>query len=423
MKIWVTGFGCSANLAETEQIKGYLSAQNVQLVSNPRLACRIIIHSCGVKKATEFKIKRRVQELKKANPKAQIIVSGCLPKINFSLLEHESNLIQAGPELESITQHLSLSSNSFSPLLPIKPANHFVSMIPIATGCLSNCSFCGTKKAKGTLQSHSIPTIQSRFEQDVKKGIKEFWLTSQDNGCYGFDLKTNLPQLVNALLSSTENFRIRIGMLSPHYIERYLDDFIELFSDKRIFKFVHLSVQSGNNRILKLMRRAYSVEQFESTVQELRQKIPGLSLSTDIIVGFPTETEKEFLDSVELVKYLQPDVVNIARFGLRPNTLAEQLPDMIDREKTNRSHLLSRVCRNLLLKKNLALIGKKETVLISEKAKHHGFIGRTNSYRPVVVPHAVLGTFSTVHIREAFPHFLKGVLEKEMLNPLLAKPA
>lgn len=413
MKVFVEGYGCAANLAETEQIKGFLQNQSAELVESPSHAELVVVHSCGVKKSTEFKLQRRIQQLKQLNASASIVVSGCLPKINPQLFAHEKRVVQAGSELQSIATALGFSPESFSPLLQEVRFNPNVSIIPIATGCLSSCSFCGTKKAKGVLKSHSVEGIQSRFQRDLENGTKEFWLASQDNGCYGFDLKTNLPRLLESLLSNEGDFRIRIGMLSPQYLPRYFDEFVSLFEDQRLYRFLHLPVQSGNNRVLKEMKRQYSVEEFEFLVKELHSKLGEFSLSTDLIAGFPTETEEEFLDSVSLVQRLQPDVVNISRYGLRPGTAAAQLPQLVDREKTNRSHFLSRVCRNLFLEKNRALLGRKETVLVSEKAKLNGFVARTNSYKPIVLPTAELNEFGIARLEEAFPNFLKGTLLAE----------
>lgn len=407
------GYGCAANLAETEQIRGFLQNHSAELVESPSRAELVVVHSCGVKKSTEFKLQRRIQQLMRLNASASIVVSGCLPKINPQLFAHEKRVVQAGSELPSIATALGFSPESFSPLLREVRFNPSVSIIPIATGCLSNCSFCGTKRAKGVLKSHSIESIQHRFQRDLENGTKEFWLASQDNGCYGFDLGTNLPKLVRALLSNESDFRIRVGMLSPQYVPRYFDEFVSLFEDERLYRFLHLPVQSGNNRVLKAMKRQYTVEEFESLVKELRSTLKEFSLSLDVIAGFPTETESEFLDSVSLVQCLQPDVVNISRYGLRPGTIAAEMPQLIDREKSNRSQLLHRVCRSIFLEKNRALVGRKETVLVSEKAKLNGFVARTNAYKPVVLPIAELNEFGTARLEEAFPNFLKGNLLTE----------
>ena len=409
-KVFVEGYGCSANLAETEQIKGYLKGNSTKLVETPSDAELIIVHSCGVKKATEFKMKRRVAKLKQLNSTAQIVVSGCLPKINPHAIAQEQRVIQIGTRLEELGKIAGLAQQPFSHSIPEERINPFVSILPIATGCLSACSFCGTKKAKGVLDSYPIGRINERFSRDQKNGTKEFWLVSQDNGCYGFDRKTNLAKLVETLLSNEGEFRIRIGMMSPQYLRDFYGEFTELFKDERVYRFVHLPAQSGNNRILGLMRRQYSVEEFEKLVSDLRKDIKDLSVSTDIIAGFPTETKQEFLDSVRLIEKIKFDTVNISKFAVRPETGAERLPQLSEKEKSRRSHILTRVCRNVFLQKNKELVGRKEKILVVEKAKINGFAGRTNSYKNVFVPNAELNEFAYATIEEAFPNFLKGTI-------------
>lgn len=422
MRVWVKGFGCAANLAEAEQLSAFVH-QHAELVSDPKQADAIVIHSCGVKKATEFKLKRSIAGLRLQNPNAKILVSGCLPKINPSLLQHEQNLVQLDAKLEGVASALHLPAGSFSPSLslPVSFSDSVISTMVIANGCLSNCSFCGTKKAKGVLKSFPVRDLEQRFVSDLQQGKKEFWLASQDNGCYGFDLNRNLPELVAALLDAGNgfDFRIRIGMLSPQYLDRFFDAFLELFRDKRVYRFVHLPLQSGSDRVLREMRRSYSVGQFEAWVKELRAKVPDLSLSTDIITGFPTETENEFEETLSAVERLAPDVVNISRFGLRPGTVAASLPQLNDREKTDRSHRLQRLCRNLFLEKNRLLVGTESPVMVSQRAKVDGWVARTLSYKPVVVPSAVLGESLVVRIEEAFPTFLKGARVPVSL-PILA---
>lgn len=411
LKVFVEGYGCSANLAETEQIKGFFRSQSALLVENPSEAGLIVVNSCGVKRPTEFKMKRRVEKLKKMNSTATVIVSGCLPKINPSVLAGQERVVQTRPELKEIAKAAGLAEQSFSPTIDEVRLNPFVSMIPISKGCLSSCSFCGTKKARGVLESHSIESINQRFERDLQNGTKEFYLASQDNGCYGFDKKTSFPLLVQKLLSNKGNYRIRLGMMSPQYISGYYDELVALFSDERVYKFLHLPMQSGNNRILGLMRRQYSAEQFEGLIKSLRKDIKGLCVSTDIIVGFPTETKQEFLDTLSLCQRIEFDVVNISKYGIRPGTSAAGMMQVPDKEKNLRSQELTRLCRNIFLEKNKALVGRREKILVTEKAKVNGFVGRTNSYKLVVLPSAQLNEFATARITEAFPYFVRGVVE------------
>lgn len=414
MKVFVEGYGCSANLAETEQIKGFVESKNLELTDNPALADRIIVNTCAVKKRTELDMQNRIRfldQIKKDGSK--IIVSGCLPKANPEALlqigNANSNIVQTGAELEGIAKELGFLPQSFSPSLSQVRFNSKVGIIPIAKGCLSNCSFCGTKNARGELQSFSIEELNAKFKLSIKE-TPEIWLASQDNGCYGFDLKTNLPSLVKTLLENKGNFRIRLGMMSPQYVRRYYDEFVSLFKDERVYRFIHLPVQSGNNRILGLMKRAYSIEQFEFLVSDLRRDIGEFSLATDLIVGFPTETKSEFNDTLDLVNRVGFDMVNVARYAIRPNTAAESLPQVSDQEKLARSRELMRLVRNQFLERNLPLVGRTEKVLVSTPAKVGGFVGRTAGYKQVILQKAELGEFALAKIQTAFPTFLKGIL-------------
>ncbi|MFH0955377.1 MAG: tRNA (N(6)-L-threonylcarbamoyladenosine(37)-C(2))-methylthiotransferase [Candidatus Micrarchaeota archaeon] len=421
MKVFVEGYGCSANLAETEQIKGFVQTQNFELADNPAMADIIIVNTCAVKKRTEFAMQRRIRFLCKVKkPGCKIIASGCLSKINPNALQQFGSLtpaiVQTGTELQEISTELGVKEAEFSPALPQVRFHEKIEIIPIAKGCLSACSFCGTRFARGKLRSFPVFALNEKFRQSIGK-TPEIWLASQDNGCYGFDLKTDLPSLVQTLLSNEGDFRIRLGMLSPQYVQRYYDEFVSLFSDERLYRFIHLPLQSGNNRVLSEMKRQYTADYFTQLVSDLRKDIGEFSLSTDIIAGFPTETKPEFKDTLELVETIGFDTVNISRFGVRPNTGAAAMIQMTDREKTIRSHELHRLCRNMFLKANQKLVGRTEKVLISEKAKINGFVGRTNCYKPVVVPDAVLGEFAVVQIREAFPNFVKGiVVEKQPIG-------
>lgn len=407
-RVFVEGYGCSANIAETEQIKGFLESQNAVLVEKPSDADFAVINSCGVKKTTERKIARRVQKLSQKNPGLKIIVSGCLPKVNPKALNGIERVVQTGPSLVQIAKAADLKQQEFSPLQIQVRTNPLISIIPIAKGCLSACSFCGTKKARGTLESHSIETIQKRFESDLKNGTKEFWLSSQDNGCYGFDKKTNITELIETLLQNNGAFRIRLGMMSPQYLKKYYKEFVKLFEDKRLYRFVHLPVQSGNNRILKLMKRQHSVEEFRELVKKLREDIPSVSIATDLIVGFPTETRKEFEDTLKLCEELEFETVNISKYSLIPDTPAETLEQIEEKEKSLRSHELTRLCKNIFLKKHEQMVGRKETVLVTQKDRFGHFIGKTNSYREVILKNAEQNKFTKVKITQAFPLYCKG---------------
>ena len=200
-----------------------------------------------------------------------------------------------------------------------------IEIVPISQGCLSYCSFCKTKHARGNLFSYSEKDIVRHISNAVKNGAKEIWLTSQDSSAYGLDISTNLARLLKRIVSIPRDFKLRVGMANPDYFKLFLDDFIEVLKNEKIFKFVHIPVQSGNNQVLKDMKRNYTVEDYKQIIDKIKKEIPSVTISTDIICGFPTETKEQFNDTLNLVKEIKPDIINIPRFWPRPGTVAARL--------------------------------------------------------------------------------------------------
>jgi len=407
-KAFVQGFGCSFNLNETEKIKGFLKENSFFLVESPEKANVIIMHTCAVKKPTESKMLNNLKKLLSINSKAKIIVSGCLPEINRKALENIKGIEIAGSTLKSIARKLSLPEKDFSPLIAEEKFNELVSIIAIEKGCLSNCGFCAVPFARGKLKSFKLNELKKSFQNNLIKS-KEFWITGQDIACYGFDINLRLPDLLKEFLKEKQNFRLRLGMMNPKFFSLIKKDLINLMKkDERIYKFLHLPVQSGSNEILKLMRRPYTVEEFIELIEFARKKIKGITIATDIIVGYPQESEADFKETINLIKELKFDVVNISRFGERPNIFANTLKGKIPGSiKKQRSKVLSELCKKISFEKNKALEGSEQLILVTEKGKNNSFVGRTNYYKPVVIKENFLGHFIKVKIIKAFPTFLE----------------
>jgi MiaB-like tRNA modifying enzyme len=414
MKAFVEGFGCSLNKSDTEQVAGFLESSGFTLVNNPKKASLLILNTCAVKEQTETKMLRRIKELHTiaAKSNAILVVFGCLPKINPNAVKAISKeIVQIGPSLESLASFLELPLQKFSPELEERKASPIVSISPICRGCLGNCSYCSVKNARGSLKSYSIPALNKKFKQALKQGSKEFWLTAQDCGCYGFDLGTNLPELLKELLKNKGEFRIRIGMLNPAHLKEFVPAYLAFFKDPRLFRFFHLPVQSGSNKILGKMNRKYSREDFLEIVKKTRFLYPNASIATDVIVGFPGETEADFRQTISLLKQAKPDVVNISRFGARPNTLALKMAGQLHgRVKKDRSRIVTKLCKEISLKRNKAFVGKEPEILLDEEGKGNSLVGRSQDYKPVVVKEGKLGTLVTVRIEKAFQTYLAGNL-------------
>tara|TARA_Y100000310_G_C20689243_1_gene821133 strand:+ start:1752 stop:2996 length:1245 start_codon:yes stop_codon:yes gene_type:complete len=411
MKIYVEGYGCSMNLAETEAIKGHASSNEIS-ISDESSADFLVINTCAVKEQTELKMLNRIKELNELaeKNKSQLIVFGCLPKVSPKLVEKISpNIIKMGPDLEKLSLVLGIKKAEFSPSINVVRENPFVTIMPIGRGCTNFCTFCGTKLARGNVKSYPVEQLKERFVNSLKE-TKEFWLTCQDTGAYGLDNNSSLPKLLQNFLDVKEEFRLRVGMMNPHHLKRIYSDLIPLFEDERIYKFLHVPVQAGSDRILKLMRRGYTVDQYKELIENLKKDIPNITIATDIIVGFPTETEDEFTETLDLVKETKPDIVNMSRFGARPNTVAFDMPQLHGRDKKERSRKLTSVCRAVSFRQNERMLGSIENVFVSEKGTNGKFVGRTSNYKPILLDSDLRGKFVNVEATEIFPFYLKGRL-------------
>jgi len=412
MKIYVEGYGCSLNKSDTEKIRAFLGKNGY---SNSSLNGTeiIIINTCAVKEQTEQKMLKRIRELKKISDEtsSELIVFGCLPSMNREKVEEISKeIVMIPPSLEDLANHLGIEGTEFSPTVDSVRENEFVSIVPISRGCRSNCSYCGVKQVRGKLKSYSVEELKKRFEKEVEKPC-EVWLTAQDTGDFGADIGTNLPNLLNQLLKIKRVYRIRIGMMNPQSLMEIKDELIPLMQDERIYKFLHIPVQSGSDKVLKEMNRSYSSKEFLLLAREIKEKIPDITISTDIIVGFPGESGEDFQKSVDLLNELKPGVVNISRYGDRPNTAAKKMEGKLHgRVKKERSRKITELCRKIFLENNKPLQGKKPPVFFSEKGTRGGFVGRTPSYKPVVIEKDLRGQIEKVRILKAHPFFLEGEL-------------
>ena len=229
-----------------------------------------------------------------------------------------------------------------------KENNDLVEIVPINEGCLNTCSFCKTKQARGILFSYSIESIKEVVKSAVNRGVKEIYLTSQDTACYGFDIGTNLPELLKELISVKGNYKIRIGMMNPWHLRKIKKELFEVIKNRRIIKFLHIPVQSGSEKVLENMKRMHSVKEFEKIAEEFRKKFPrkkfpDSTIATDIIVGYPTEKEEDFEQTLKLIKKVKPEVLNISAFSSRPKTPAsklKQLSSEVIKERTRRLNKL-----------------------------------------------------------------------------------
>lgn len=392
---YIETYGCAHNIADSERMTGILQESNLQQMNAIQEADVIIFNTCTVKGPTEDAFFNRLESISQLYPEKAIVIAGCIPQSDPQKVKKYSTI---GPRqqhnIKSIitsalnhnTAHL-LETGEMPPLnLPKVRKNPLIEIIPINLGCMSRCTFCKTKQARGDLESYSIQDITAVAKVAINNNVKELWLTSQDTMCYGFDQQTSLTTLLQQLTSLEGNFRIRVGMGNPIHLKKIKQDLIPLFNHNKIYKFIHLPIQAGSNKVLKDMRRGNTKEEWLSQIEYIRTTVPKITIATDIIVGFPTETEEDFQETLNVVKEAKPDIINIARFWPRPGTPAaklQALPVEIVKERTKR---LTELFHQIALAQNEQWIGWSGEIVISEAGKlPNQWTGRNHAYRPIIV--------------------------------------
>jgi MiaB-like tRNA modifying enzyme len=428
MKIFVKSFGCSTNLADTEVLAGCLVKAGYELAYSVSDADIVICNTCAVKGPTENRV---IEFLKRIPKEKKLIVVGCLPFISFERLRKEVSFQGvSGPAIgEQIVGIVKRVSNgeeviALNNVLDAKPGLHlprnrsnpFISVIPINYGCLGSCAYCCVVFARGRLRSYSVKEIVERVRKDLADGVKEFWITSQDTASYGKDIGENLAELLNAICMIKGNFKLRVGMMTPNLAKDILDDLLHSFKNEKVFKFLHLPVQSGDNHVLKDMCRNYSVEDFLEIVKAFRTAFPKITIATDVICGFPGESEAAFKKTLKLIEKVKPDIVNVSKFFARPKTLAANMKDAFVpvSEIKQRSRVVADLARKIALERNREWVDWKGEIFVDEVGKVTGsWIGRNFAYKPIVIRSAdnLFGKTVKVKIVRAFSTYLEGELD------------
>jgi len=409
-KIFVEAYGCSASFADSEMISGLIVNGGHTLATDSSESDLNLIVTCSVKDTTANKMMHRIKSLK-TKP---LIVAGCLPKAEQSNVEKfTENASLLGPNslgktLDVINstligkKQIALEDSDLSKVgLPKVRLNSAVGIVEIASGCMSECTFCQTKLAKGDLSSYRLGDIVRQVQTEIKEGCKEVWLTSTDNGCYGFDIGTDLPTLVNAVSEIPEDFMIRVGMMNPMYMSRIKQKLIESYDNEKVFKFLHIPVQSGSNKVLNDMKRGHTSETFREIIKKTKDRFENFTISTDIIVGFPSETEEDFQKTLALLDETKPDVVNLSKYSARPGTDAAELKQIDAAEIKRRSKIIFEQINKISLESNKKWIGWKGKVLFDENTEE-GIKGRNYAYKPIAVQGKVnIGDSHIVEITDA----------------------
>jgi threonylcarbamoyladenosine tRNA methylthiotransferase CDKAL1 len=378
MKVYLETYGCTANRGDSQEMRNAVLAAGGEMTDDPVSADVIVINTCAV---TEFTSKSMLKAIRKYGDK-RVIVGGCMAAAQPYLLEGIRNAECAGaPGAGAVARLLGIRPAAGTPMLAGKAA-----VIPIAEGCNGQCTYCIVRLVRGPLRSLPPEKVRSAVKKALELGANELFLTAQDTGAYGRDIGTALPALMRDILAIKGDHRIRLGMMNPFSIADILDDMIGVFNHPRAYRFAHIPVQSGSDRVLKLMARPYTEGQYSDMVEKLRAGVPDITLSTDYIVGFPTEADEDFAMTMADLRKNRPLKVNITRFSPRPGTPAAALKDLPYRIKKERSRLMTGLHHEITSRYMRDSIGRRLSVLVTEEGKAGSVVGRDDSYHMVVIP-------------------------------------
>ncbi|XP_068313315.1 uncharacterized protein [Pyrus communis] len=409
--IYIKTFGCSHNQSDSEYMAGQLSAFGYPLSDNPEEADLWLINTCTVKSPSQSAMDTLIAKGKGA--RKPLVVAGCVPQGSRDLKELEGVSIVGVQQIDRVVEiveetlkghEVRLLSRKTLPALDLPKVrkNKFVEILPINVGCLGACTYCKTKHARGHLGSYTIDSLVGRVKSVVADGVKEIWLSSEDTGAYGRDIGVNLPILLNAIVAElppSASTMLRIGMTNPPFILEHLKEIAEVLRHPCVYSFLHVPVQSGSDTVLTAMNREYTVSEFKTVVDTLTELVPGMQIATDIICGFPGETDEDFTQTLSLIKEYKFSQVHISQFYPRPGTPAARMKKVPSTVVKKRSRELTSTFEAFA--PYVAMEGRVERIWITDIATDGThLVGHTKGYVQVLVaaPESMLGTSAIVKI-------------------------
>ncbi|MDD1738236.1 MAG: tRNA (N(6)-L-threonylcarbamoyladenosine(37)-C(2))-methylthiotransferase [Methanothrix sp.] len=418
MRFYIETYGCTANMGNSQELAEALQEMG-HIPSSMDDADAVIVNTCAVTENTERKIMRRLRHLEGE----RLVIAGCLSSALPESLQQISctgriGMMNAAAAKEIVdlfamadwkdpAEAWSHSCQFTSPRDHIP--QDLCGIVNIAEGCNGNCSYCIVPKARGRLVSREPEEIVEAVHKLARSGIAEIQLAAQDAAAYGLDRGSSLPELIDAIAKIDGDFRVRVGMMNPVHLGPILEDLIRSYEAPRVYKFLHLPVQSGSDRILAAMRRGYSAEDFLNMARRFRASFPDLTLYTDVIAGFPDENEEDFRATELLIQNAEPDKVNVTMYSPRPGTMANKLKDMPSRFKKERSRRITRLWQEIAEKRNKRYLGGTIVAQVTETGKNGSVMARSENYRKIVIRRSLdLGGVHRFKIVKTCPFYLEG---------------
>ncbi len=424
------------NESDSERIASFLEEYRYKPALNHYKADLIVVNMCSVRQSAVDRIYGlgpKFQKLKKKNKRLKTILTGCISKQDHKKFIKIFDLVLSIKNLSQWPKYFEAGflSNLWPPLLQqnnqyfkiqSKQISKLSALIPISSGCNNTCAYCIVPFTRGPLICRSHKEIIKEVKKATKNNAKEIWLLGQNVNDYKspIDSKINFAKLLEIINNIDGDFWIRFTSPNPKDFSNKLINTMAKCS--KVTKYLNLPVQSGDNEILKKMNRAYIVEKYKDLVRKIRKKIPNISLSTDVIVGFPAETKNQFQNTVKLFKEMKFDMAYIAKYSPRPHTKALELKDDISKkEKQIRWLALTKILEKTALENNKKYVGKEVDMLIDEYKKG-SLLGKTRTYKTVKIQSenkGLIGEIIKVKITKALSWGLEGILTKPKLIVIL----
>ncbi|WP_328585630.1 tRNA (N(6)-L-threonylcarbamoyladenosine(37)-C(2))-methylthiotransferase [Methanoculleus horonobensis] len=369
-QVYIETYGCTYNHADTQRLAAILEGFGCTMTERPEEADAVIINTCTVIGATERKMLRRLALFADRD----LYVTGCMPVVQMDKIRSVCTPHVIHPD-EIHERSAGVGTHGAGA----------IGVVQVASGCVGRCSYCITRFARGQLKSAPAEEILDAVRALVASGAYEIQLTGQDVAAWGLERGESLPDLLQEIAKIPGRFAVRPGMMNPATVLGILEPLVGAYESDRIFRFLHLPVQSGSDTVLERMQRGYTAADVVRIVDTFRERFPDMMISSDFITGFPGETDEEFSQTLELLKRAAFVKVNITRYSRRPGTPAAALKDLPERIRKDRSRTLLAEANRIYDAYNQRWIGRETSIVATEKNAPGSTVCRNPCYLNVVV--------------------------------------
>lgn len=425
--------GCQMNIADSERLASFLETNGFNFEPDIKKAGVVFLNTCGVRQGAEDRVYGLVNTIKRNNPGVKVVVTGCLSRredvqkrlsgradifLPINEMLQLPGLLEGGDfDLKFSLEAVRQAEGEKYLDIPAKRGKGFSAYVPIGNGCNNFCSYCVVPYARGREVYRPADEIINEVKSLIKEGYKEILLIAQNVNSY-HDKKYDFPKLLATIVKIPGNFWVRFVSSHPKDMS---DELIKVMaSSDKICNHIHLAVQSGDDKVLERMNRKYTAKHFENLIAKMRQAKPGIAVTTDVIVGFPGETKKQFENTAKLFKRVKFDLAYIAQYSPRPGTVSAKMKDNVTpAEKKRREEEINDILKATALENNKKYLDNEVEILVEGINKRGKYYGKTSSYQTVLARPAkkadkkLIGTFAKVRIKEILPFALEGDLVTE----------